>query len=95
MKCWTNFIESNTFQNLDTRLTYYEISVKLEYMVKIAFRTHEGLYKFKVSLFGLTNTSFLSFSFIFLGNLNGQGIFENRGNMLRTKMNNESDITQK
>jgi hypothetical protein len=30
-------MESNTFQNLDTRLTYYEISVKLEYIVKIAF----------------------------------------------------------
>ena len=43
------------FTKIDLRAGYFQISVKMEDIQKTAFRTHQGLYEFKVMPFDLTN----------------------------------------
>jgi len=42
------------FSKLDWRLGYNQITIRLEDIAKIVFRTHEGHYEFKVMPFRLT-----------------------------------------
>ena len=43
------------FSKLYLRSRYYQIKVRLEYIAKTAFHTHEGHYEFKLIPFGLIN----------------------------------------